>query len=127
MVTLILLSHSPKVVEGVRDLALEMAPGAAIVPVGGSAAGTLGSDYDRVFAALEAAASQGEALVLADMGSAKMTGEMAREALPSELQERVFLCDAALVEGGLAAAVAIAGGCGAKAVIDSLEDYILDK
>lgn len=127
MTTLMLLSHSPKIVEGIRDLAMEMASEANIVPVGGNNAGGLGSDFDRTFAALEAAAKTGEVVLLADLGSAKMTGEMAREALSAELQSRVFLSDAALVEGGIVAAVAIAGGGGADAVIAELKEYAIDK
>ncbi|MDR0538880.1 MAG: hypothetical protein LBG74_00025 [Spirochaetaceae bacterium] len=127
MVTLILLSHSRKIVEGIAELAAEMAAGTPVVPVGGSAAGTLGSDFDRTHAAFETAAAQGEVVVLADLGSAKMTGEMAREALSPELQERIFLSDAAIVEGGLAAAVSIAGGSNARDTLDSLKEYLLDK
>ena len=127
MVSLLLLSHSPKVVEGIRDLALEMAAGVNIIPVGGTNAGTLGSDFDRIFAAMEKAASQGEVVVIADLGSAKTTGEMAKEALEDSLQKKVFLCDAAIVEGAVTAAVAIAGGLNAEKVVAELADYILDK
>lgn len=127
MVSLVLISHSPKIVEGIRDLSLEMAPGANIIPVGGNKSGGLGSDFDNTLAVLEKAAAAGEVVVLADLGSAKMTGEMARDALDPALQERVFLCDAALVEGGLTAAVCIAGGVSAANVIAELEEYILDK
>lgn len=127
MTTLMLLSHSPKIVEGIRDLALEMAGEANIVPVGGNNSGGLGSDFDRTFAAMEAAAAAGEVVVLADLGSAKMTGEMSRDALSPDLQARVFLSDAALVEGGLAAAVSLASGDSAASIITELEEYVLEK
>lgn len=127
MVTLLLLSHSPKIVEGIRDLAMEMAAEANIVPIGGTKAGTLGSDFDRTFEAMDKAARAGEVVVIADLGSAKSTGEMAQEALDPELQSRVFLSDAALVEGAISAAVSIAGGLSAERVLAELEDYRLEK
>jgi PTS hybrid protein len=127
MVSLMLLSHSPKIAEGAKELALQMAAESNIIAVGGTNAGALGADYDRIYAAMEEAAGQGEVVVLADLGSARLTGQMAREALDSALQERVFLCDAALVEGALAAAVSIAAGQSAAEVLDQLEEFLLPK
>jgi PTS hybrid protein len=122
-----LLSHSPKIAEGTRDLALQMAADANIIAVGGTNAGTLGADYDRIYAALEEAARQGEVVVLADLGSARLTGQMACEALDGALQEHVFLCDAALVEGAVAAAVSIAAGQNAAEALDQMEEFLLPK
>ena len=127
MVTLLLLSHSPKIVEGARDLALQMGGDANIIPVGGTKAGTLGADYDRTYAAMEEAARQGEVVVLADLGSARLTGQMAQEALDEELRERVYPCDAAIVEGALIAAIAISAGQTARETLDQLEEYLLPK
>jgi PTS hybrid protein len=127
MTSLLLLSHSPKIVEGVRDLALEMAGETNIIPVGGTKAGTLGTDFDRILEAMREAAGQGEVLVLADLGSARLTGQMAKEALDSAMQERVFLSDAALVEGAVAAAVAASAGAPAKSVLADIEEYELEK
>ena len=127
MVSLLLLSHSPKIVEGARDLALQMGGDANIITVGGTKAGDLGADYDSIYDAMKEAAGQGEVVVLADLGSARLTGQMAREALDQEMQERVFLCDAALVEGALIAAIAIAAGQSANETLDQLKDYLLPK
>ena len=127
MVSLLLLSHSPKIVEGAKDLALQMGGDANIIPVGGTKAGDLGADYDRIYGAMKDAAEQGEVVVLADLGSARLTGQVAQEALDSELQKRVFLCDAAIVEGALIAAIAIAAGQSANETLDQLKDYLLPK
>jgi PTS hybrid protein len=127
MVSLLLLSHSPKIVEGARDLALEMGGEANIITVGGTKAGTLGADYDRTYAAMKEAAEQGEVIVLADLGSARLTGQMAQEALDDGLRERVYPCDAALVEGSLIAAIAIAAGQTAQETLDQLQEYLLPK
>jgi PTS hybrid protein len=127
MVSLLLLSHSPKIVEGAKELALQMGGDANIIAVGGTKAVTLGADYDKTFEAMEDAARRGEVVVLADLGSARMTGQMAHESLDDSLRARVFHSDAALVEGALIAAIAIAAGQSAQEVIDELQDYLLPK
>ena len=127
MVSLLLLSHSPKIVEGAKDLALEMGGDANIIAIGGTKAGTLGADYDRTYAAMKGAAEKGEVVVLADLGSARLTGQMAHEALDDGLRERVFPCDAAIVEGALIAAIAISAGQSAQETLDQLRDYLLPK
>jgi len=127
MVSLLLLSHSPKIAEGARDLAFQMGGDANIIPVGGTKTGALGSDYDKTYAAMEEASRQGEVIVLADLGSARLTGQTARDALDEELRKRVYLCDAAIVEGTLIAAIAIAAGQTAKETLDQLQGYLLPK
>lgn len=127
MAALMILSHSSKIAEGVKELAEEMAGGASIVAVGGTNDGRLGADFDATLAAMEAAAAAGEVIVLADLGSTRMTAQMAREALEDELQGRVFLSDAALVEGGVIAAVAAAAGLSAADVLKQLQDFQLQK
>jgi dihydroxyacetone kinase phosphotransfer subunit len=127
MVSLLLLSHSPKIVEGAKDLALEMGGDANIIAVGGTKDGTLGTDYDRTYAVMKEAAEQGEVIVLADLGSARLTGQMARDALDEELRERVYPCDAAIVEGALIAAIAISAGQTARETLEQLRDYLLPK
>jgi len=127
MVSLLLLSHSQKIVEGAKELALQMGGEANIIAVGGTKTGALGADYDRTFAAMNEAAEQGEVIVLADLGSARLTGQMAQEALNSALREKVFLCDAAIVEGALIAAIAIAADKSAEETLEQLKDYLLPK
>lgn len=72
--------------------------------------GGLGTSLSKVTRALEQVLDQGEALVLADLGSAVLVTQMAIEALPPEQQERVCLTNAPLVEGAIAAVVAAVGG-----------------
>jgi dihydroxyacetone kinase phosphotransfer subunit len=127
MVSLLLLSHSAKIVEGTRELALQMAGDAGIAVVGGAKDGSLGADFDVTLETLRKLVQKGDVIVLADLGSARMTGQMAAEALDVELQKRVHLCDAALVEGGLVAAIAIAAGQDAEAVLEQLQEYVLNK
>jgi dihydroxyacetone kinase phosphotransfer subunit len=122
-----LISHSSKIVEGARDLAMQMAEGAKIVPVGGTNRGELGTDFDRIFEEMDKATSEGDLVLLYDAGSALLTAETARDALDPEKQKHVYISTAALVEGALAAAVAIAADMPVKDVLEQLEDVKLDK
>lgn len=127
MVSLMVLSHSAKIAQGIKELAGEVSGGAEIYAVGGSKAGTLGSDFDRIFETLVCAAGKGDVIVLADMGSSLLTAETAIDALEEELQAKVHLSNAALVEGSVLAAVSMAGGLGAEEIMAQLEEFKLEK
>ncbi|MCI1676040.1 MAG: HPr family phosphocarrier protein [Ancrocorticia sp.] len=76
----VLVSHSAKAAEAVAELAQEMAKDVVIVPVGGAAEGGFGSDPAAVLAACEKVEESCERVVLmADLGSARMSAEMAIE------------------------------------------------
>jgi multiphosphoryl transfer protein len=66
----------------------------------------LGTDAALISRAIEAAWADDGVLVLMDLGSAVLSAEMAAEMLPDEQRSRVLLCEAPLVEGAVAAAVA---------------------
>jgi phosphoenolpyruvate-protein phosphotransferase len=97
----------------VVELAREMAgPDLAIEPAGGLDAPepALGTDAMRVLAAIERADAGDGVLVLMDLGSAVLSAELALDLVAPERRERVLLCEAPLVEGAVAAAVAASGG-----------------
>jgi phosphocarrier protein FPr len=109
VIGIVLVSHSPKVAEGVAELSREM--GGAEVrlePVGGldMPDRPLGTDAVLVMQAIERAWSEDGVLVLMDLGSAVLSAEMALDMLPPDRRERVLLCEAPFVEGAVAAAVA---------------------
>ena len=109
MIGIVLVSHSPKVAEGVAELAREMG-GADIrlEPVGGldMPDRPMGTDAVLVMQAIERAWSEAGVLVLMDLGSAVLSAEMALDMLPTDRRGRVLLCEAPFVEGAVAAAVA---------------------
>src|SRR5215211_1021731 len=115
MVGLVVVSHTAQLAQGVVELAREM--GGAEVRIeaaGGLEDGSVGTDAERVRAAIERAMSDGGVLVLMDLGSALMSAEMATEMLGTD-PGRVQLSEAPIVEGAVAAAAAARGGA-------SLED-----
>ncbi len=109
MIGIVIVSHSHRLAEGVKELADQMAQGRVpIAAAGGLDDSTIGTSYERVAAAVEAAYQPGGVLVLMDLGSAVMTTEMVRDMLSEEQQPQVRLTNAPLVEGAIAAAVAAA-------------------
>jgi phosphocarrier protein FPr len=106
MVGIVIVSHSATLAEGVGELAREMGGDVTIELAGGLALPErpIGTDAALVKRAVEAADSGDGVLVLMDLGSAVLSAEMALDMLEPELQERVRLCEAPLVEGAVAAA-----------------------
>ncbi len=122
MIALVLVSHSARLAEGVRELAAQMTGGkpVPVFAVGGTDEGEIGTSLEKIIQALDAALQAGEAVViLADLGSAVMTAQMAVEFLPPEEQARVRLVDAPLVEGAISAAATAAGGGDVEAVCEA--------
>jgi phosphoenolpyruvate---glycerone phosphotransferase subunit DhaM len=123
-VGLVLVSHSVRLAEGAAELAREMAPDVVIRHGAGGPDGGLGTSLDVVEAALHAALVEAESVVvLADLGSAVLTVEMALE-IDETLARRVLLASAPFVEGAVAAAVTAQQGAGAQAVLDAAEGAV---
>ena len=107
-VSLVLISHSAQLAQGLADLAKQMANDVDIIPVGGTAAGDLGTDFSRLEAAVKAQRQRGfSVLLFADLGSAKLSVESLLDILGDE---QVQLAEAPFIEGAVAAAVAAQGG-----------------
>jgi phosphoenolpyruvate-protein phosphotransferase/dihydroxyacetone kinase phosphotransfer subunit len=111
MVAIVVVSHSDALAQGVVRLAREMAnPELMMEAAGGmSEPGVLGTDAERVRAAIDRAMSPDGVLVLMDLGSALISAEFAVDLL-EDASGPVLLSDAPLVEGTVAAAVAASNG-----------------
>ncbi|HEC23276.1 MAG TPA: PTS-dependent dihydroxyacetone kinase phosphotransferase subunit DhaM [Chloroflexi bacterium] len=106
MIGIVIVSHSPKVAEGVKDLADQMSQKRVkVVAAGGVDDQTIGTNAERIYNALLEAYSDDGVLVLLDLGSAVMSAQMAIEMLPEDKQNKVVLSEAPLVEGAIVAAV----------------------
>lgn len=117
MVGIVIVSHSIKIAEGVKELAAQMAKGVMILTAGGTSDGGIGTDPMKIQEAVEKADSGDGVVVLADLGSAVMSVGLAKEMIDPELAQRVKLANAPLVEGCVAAAV--------EASMDSQLDKVL--
>jgi phosphoenolpyruvate---glycerone phosphotransferase subunit DhaM len=104
-VSLVLVSHSRQLAEGVRELAAQMTQGKVKIAVaGGTADGRLGTDATAILGAIEEVRGPEGVLVLVDLGSAVLSTQMAIEQLPDG-NGRVLLSNAPFVEGAVIAAV----------------------
>ena len=110
MVGIVVVSHSREIASGTVALAGQMAgPDVRIEGAGGTPDGGLGTDADRVRAAIDCADQGDGVVVLGDLGSAFLT---ARAVLAGRENGHVRLVDAPLVEGAVAAAVTASAGLG---------------
>ena len=110
MVNLVIVSHSAQLADGTVELARQMGGDEVLVePAGGLDDGAIGTDAERVRAAIERVRSPAGVLVLMDLGSALMSAEIALELL-EEGGGPVALSAAPLVEGAVAAAARARGG-----------------
>src|ERR1700738_4100099 len=104
-VSLVLVSHSRQLAEGVRELAGQMTQGKVKISVaGGTADGRLGTDANAILNAIEEGRGPDGGVILVAPGSAVRSTQMAIEQL-ADGQGRVLLSNAPFVEGAVIAAV----------------------
>lgn len=107
MVGIVIVSHSSMVAQGTVELCRQMAPEVPIAAAGGLEDGQIGTDFGRIYEAVESVRSPEGVAILFDMGSALMTTEMVMEQFEDLT---IKLADAPVVEGAIAAAVAASIG-----------------
>ena len=113
MISLVLIGHSPELLDALRAMVAQAAPAVPVTTAGGTLAGNLGTSSPGIQAAILVglAASAGDGVVvLFDLGSAAMALEMALEELSPADRALVAVSDGPLVEGAVRAAVEAAGG-----------------
>jgi len=115
LVSLVLVSHSKSLAEGLRDMVVQVAgDNVHVAAAGGTADGRLGTNAEAIVAALRAilAESGDGVLVLLDLGSAWLSVEVALEELSDTERARIHVSEAPLVEGAVLAGWA--KRCGAE-------------
>ncbi|MCI1858736.1 MAG: PTS-dependent dihydroxyacetone kinase phosphotransferase subunit DhaM [Sporolactobacillus sp.] len=104
MVGIVLVSHSRKIVEGIQELAAQMAKNTPVAIAGGTEDDRIGTDINKITKAIHEVNSEDGVLIFFDIGSAYMNAQMAVEML-EDGQDRVEIVDAAFVEGAITAIV----------------------
>ncbi|TCS78960.1 dihydroxyacetone kinase phosphoryl donor subunit DhaM [Pectinatus cerevisiiphilus] len=122
MVGIVIVSHSSKIAEGVKEVALQMAKNHPVYTAGGTADGGIGTDPVRIQEAIEAANTGDGVVVLADLGSAVMSVGLAKEMIDPALAKSVKLANAPLVEGAIAATVEASMGSPLAKVLQTAHD-----
>lgn len=101
-VGIVLISHSPEVVEGIYDIIRQVIKDVPIEIAGGTDDNDIGTSIDKIQQAIDRANNGKGVLVFYDIGSAKMNAEMAAEMIEAD---DVRIMEAPLVEGAYVAAV----------------------
>jgi PTS hybrid protein len=117
VVGIVIVSHSRKLAEGVVELATQMAPDAVLVPAGGLPDGGLGTSEQLIEEAINKAMSPDGVVILADLGSAIMSAEIAIE----NCGGIVRIGDGPIVEGAMVAAVQASVGMDLNTVLETVK------
>lgn len=128
MVGIVIVSHSTKVAEGIRDIAQQMAKEVKIIAAGGTEGDEIGTDALKIQSAILEANTGDGVLIMVDLGSAVLSAETALEFLEEELRQNVCIADAPIVEGAIVAAVQASLGAALEEVMNTAsETYTLRK
>lgn len=122
-VGIVIVSHSPDVAKGAADMVRQMVGNEVpLAHCGGNPDGGIGTSVDKIIAAIHAAWSPKGVAILVDLGGAEINSEMAIEMLPAEMQGKVVLCNAPIVEGAVMAATEAWGGSSLEQVRRTAEE-----
>lgn len=129
MVGLVIVSHSKHLAESVRYLALQAAPDAAIVAIGGTGKSNeeFGTDAFGIMEAIQSVYSESGVIVFMDMGSALLSTKTALGLLDEKIASKVILCAAPIVEGLIVAAVQSSVGADVNTIIEAAGSSLIAK
>lgn len=109
MISIILVSHSKKITDGLKEMIEEMVDSTGDVKIysaGGTEDGRLGTDSVAIYNIIEQSKDHKNILIFADIGSAILSTETAIDLIEDEaLRSKVTLVDAPLVEGAFVASI----------------------
>ena len=123
MVGIVIVPHSTKVAEGIREMALQMAnPDQKIIAAGGTDAGGIGTDAVKILNAINEADDGDGVVLLVDLGSAVLSAEVAMEMLEEIVRERVRIADTPILEGSISGEVEASFGSPLEAVVATAKE-----
>lgn len=127
MVGIVLVSHSNKLVEGLKELISQMAPEVKISTAGGIDDGRIGTDPIKIMNAIEESYSDEGVLLFFDIGSAIMNAELAIDMLDDSISSNVDICKTSLVEGAFVAAIESSMGKSKEEIKESIRNLEIEK
>ncbi|WP_281974586.1 dihydroxyacetone kinase phosphoryl donor subunit DhaM [Halobacillus litoralis] len=99
---IVLISHSAKVAEGIKDIIHQVEKNVPIALAGGTDDDRIGTSVEKIQTAIDQAHTEGGVLLIYDLGSAMMNAEIAVEM--SDFDD-IEIANAPLLEGAYVAAV----------------------
>ncbi|MDJ0971837.1 MAG: dihydroxyacetone kinase phosphoryl donor subunit DhaM [Kiloniellales bacterium] len=124
-VSIVIVSHSAEVAKGAADMVREMVGDEVrVAHCGGNPEGGLGTNVPAIMEAIQSVYGPQGVAMLIDLGGAETNSEMAIEMLPAEMQGKVVICNAPIVEGAVMAATEAAGGSTLAEVQATAEEFL---
>src|SRR5699024_1438669 len=117
---IVITAHVEALARGTYLLLKESAPKVSITYAGGTDDGNIGSSFEKILAAIEVNDCD-ELFAFYDLGSAKMTLEIAQEAT----EKKIYLMDTALIEGAYTTAALLQGNYNLDAIQKQLEKLVI--
>lgn len=106
MIGFILVSHSYKLAQGIKEIAEQInGSESKIRAIGGTDDGRIGTNPIKIYEALEEMYDGDNIFIFGDLGSSIMSAQMAIDMVSEEIQKKAILVDAPLVEGAVAAII----------------------
>ena len=127
MVGIVIVSHSNALANGIKEVAMQMAPDAKVSVAGGTKDNSIGTDIEKIIESIMEVYSEDGVLIFFDLGSSYMNAEMAIELLEGEKKEYISIVDVALVEGAITAIVDSSIGKSMEEIKESLLEMKLNK
>lgn len=125
MIGLVLVSHSPKIVEGLAHLIGEMSD-CPLALAGGidDPDHPIGTDAVKIMQAVEEVMSDDGVIIFVDLGSAILSAQTALDLLDPAIAEKVSISSAPLVEGALSASIIATTGADRLTVLYEAENAL---
>lgn len=127
MINLLLLSHSYKLVEGLRDILSQIVQNVNIEISGGTFDGELGSNFEEIMEKIDRLSKSGGVVVIFDMGSSMMNAQTAYEMLSEENRINVILADGPMIESSVQIAIMAESGQELSEIENYVEECSLKK
>ena len=127
MVNILLVSHSKKLAEGLREILIQMAPGVEIITSGGDNDGNIGSNFDEINELIGKYAKDDGLVVFFDLGSSMLNCQMAIDMLDEEKKSKVYLAGTPLIETSVQTAVNASAGQSLDEIASYLKTYPVNK
>ena len=119
MVGFVIVSHCETLAKGVVELTKMMAASVPIQAAGGLDDGSLGTSFEKIYAAIDEVYSDDGVIVLMDMGSAVMTTEMVIETMEDR---KIAMADCPLVEGAVTGTVSATSEASLEEIMEELSE-----
>lgn len=124
MQTLVLVSHSKQITDGIAALIQEMVPDEdqtfEVLSAGGTDDGKIGTSPMRIMEVINQA--QGDQIyIFTDMGSAVLSSESALDFLDESLHEKITILETPIVESAYIAAVQCSIGADKETLLQAIK------